>query len=88
LVPLYQQGPADIAAHLDQFFTENQAVLHDVYSKAEDLSAQSAFLFQPEALMIFDLLQTERLSVRDRWIHAYPFEELERIANAFGISFD
>jgi ppGpp synthetase/RelA/SpoT-type nucleotidyltranferase len=88
LMPLYHQGPGEIASHLDQVFNENQAVLHDVYSKVEDLPKQSAFLFQPEALMIFDLLQTERLSVRDRWIPAYPFEELERIANAFGISFD
>jgi len=88
LLPLYGQEPGEVAAHLDHFFSENQDMLHDVYSKAEDLAKQSAFLFQPEALMIFDLLQTERLTVRDAWIPVYPFEELERIANTFGISFD
>jgi ppGpp synthetase/RelA/SpoT-type nucleotidyltranferase len=88
LLPLYKSESSEVAAHLDKFFTENQDVLHDVYSKAEDLSKQSAFLFQPEALMIFDLLQTERLTVRDAWTPVFPFEELERIANTFGISFD
>jgi hypothetical protein len=48
----------------------------------------SAFLFQPEALMIFDLLKMEPLSVRESWNASYPEKELERIANAFGISFD
>jgi hypothetical protein len=49
---------------------------------------RSAFLFQPEALMIFDLLKKEPLSVRESWVEHYPPKELERIALAFGVTFD
>jgi ppGpp synthetase/RelA/SpoT-type nucleotidyltranferase len=87
LLPLYGDTPSAIAARLDRFFAENEELLHDVYSSAEELPDRSAFLFQPEALMIFDLLTRERLSVRESWIEHYPFKELERIANAFGITF-
>jgi hypothetical protein len=63
-------------------------LLHDVYSTAEELPDHSAFLFQPEALMIFDLLKKERLSARESWVEHYPVKELERIAEAFGMSFE
>lgn len=88
LLPLYRTDPVQVAAHLDQVFSENEEVLHDVYAKAEEISNLSAFLFQPEALMIYDLLKTEPLSVRESWATSFPEKELERIANAFGISFD
>ncbi len=88
LLPLYAAKPFDVTARLDKFFAENEALLHDVYAIAEQLPDRSAFLFQPEALMIFDLLKQERLAVRDSWIEQYPFKELERIANAFGIALD
>jgi hypothetical protein len=49
---------------------------------------RSAFLFQPEALMIYDLLKTDHLAVRDAWSGHFPDRELVRMANAFGVSFD
>jgi ppGpp synthetase/RelA/SpoT-type nucleotidyltranferase len=88
LLPLYGQNPVQVAARLNQVFSENEEMLHDVYSKAAEIPDLSAFLFQPEALMIYDLLKTEPLSVRESWTTNYPEKELERIANAFGISFD
>jgi hypothetical protein len=88
LMPLYDKDPNQVAAHLDQVFLDNQELLQDVYARAEESPQLSAFLFQPEALMIFDLLNTEKLSVRESWTTSYPEKELERIANAFGISFD
>lgn len=88
LLPLYGQKPEAVAAHLDDFFAENEELLHQIYKQAEQWPDRSAFLFQPEALMIFDLLKKERLSVRDSWIERYPFKELERIALAFGMAFD
>lgn len=87
LLPLYGKDPALVAAHLDQVFSENEEELHDIYAKAEE-SDPSAFLFQPEALMIYDLLKTEPLSVRESWTTSFPEKQLELVANAFGISFD
>ncbi len=38
--------------------------------------------------MIYDRLMADPLSIRKVWNEQYPEKELERIANAFGISFD
>ncbi len=80
--------PAEIIEHLDLFFSEHEQNLLDVYEKAEDIPDRSAFLFQPEALMIYDLLETDHLAVREAWSGHFPDGELERMANTFGISFD
>ncbi len=88
LTPLYGKAPAQIIDHLNGFFASHQDVLLDVYDKAEGMPDRSAFLFQPEALMIYDLLETDSHAVRAAWSGVFPDRELERIANTFGISFD
>lgn len=88
LMPLYQLETAEIVSHLDDFFTVRADVLQHVYEQAEGIPDRSAFLFQPEILMIYDLLESDSLATRRTWNERYPEWELERIANAFGISFD
>ncbi len=88
LSPLYASTPAKIVEHLDAFFAEREQVLIDVYEKAAEMPDRSAFLFQPEALMLYDLLETDHITVREAWNDHYPDRELERLANVFGISFD
>jgi putative GTP pyrophosphokinase len=89
LAPLYEQKtPAQIIEHLNDFFTKHEDVLQDVYGKAEEMPDRSIFLFQPEALMIYDLLETDSLAVREAWSGHFPDRELERMANVFGFSFD
>jgi len=88
LTPLYNKETRQIVAHLDEFYSSHEDILREVYGRAEEMPDRSAFLFQPEALMIFDLLQADQLKVRKVWNERYPEKELERIANAFGISFD
>jgi GTP pyrophosphokinase len=88
LVPLYDREAAQIISHLDEFYAAHEDVLQNVYEQAKGTPDRSAFLFQPEALMIYDLLEADSLSIRGVWNERYPEKELERIANAFGISFD
>jgi ppGpp synthetase/RelA/SpoT-type nucleotidyltranferase len=90
LYPIYQLDPPKVRTRLDEFWDECGEVLQDVYEKAErDESGRSAFLFQPEALMVYDLLRSKEWATRQAWVdHQYPEKELERLANAFGISFD
>jgi ppGpp synthetase/RelA/SpoT-type nucleotidyltranferase len=88
LAPLYGSETRNIIAHLVEFFINHEEILLDVYGRAEDLPERSVFLFQPEALMIYDLLETKTLETRKTWNEHYPEKELERIANEFGISFD
>lgn len=88
LLPLYASGAAEVANHLDGFWHEREEVLRAVYEEAADSSDRSAFLYQPEALMIYDRLRDDPIGTREAWGVQYPDRELERIANAFGISFD
>lgn len=88
LVPLYGKAPGQIIEHWNAFFVEHAEVLREIYEKAEQVQDRSAFLFQPEALMIYDLLETDSIAVREAWSGRFPDRELERMANAFGISFD
>lgn len=88
LAPLYSMTTPQIVEHLNEFFAKHEETLIDIYEKAEEIEDRSAFLFQPEALMIYDLLETDRLAVRSAWSGHFPDQELERIAIAFGFSFD
>jgi hypothetical protein len=63
-----------------------------VYENARELDTEDAetpaFLFQPEILLIYNLLTAARDKTRTIWNENYPDRELERIANAFGVSLD
>jgi ppGpp synthetase/RelA/SpoT-type nucleotidyltranferase len=86
LMPLYRMDATGIKQHLDAFYAAHESTLRDVYEGAT--SDRSAFLFQPEALMIYDRLATDTIETRKAWNATYSEKELERIANVFGISFD
>lgn len=88
LLPLYSEEPKQISIHLDEFYNTHQEVINDVYEQAEEDSDRSVYLYQPEALMIYDRLIYDAIALRKLWNTKYPEAELERIANAFGISFD
>lgn len=88
LAPLYGQSPGEIASHLEAFFSSHENVLRDVYEQADEDTDASAYLYQPEAIMIYDRLDADVVGTRRVWNQHYPERELERLANAFGISFD
>src|SRR5262249_14718511 len=93
LMPLVPQGDIGVfATELNEFLTAKHSVIETVYEKARDLGAENpetpAFLFQPEVLLIYNLLSSARDKTRKIWNQNYPDRELERIANAFGVSLD
>jgi ppGpp synthetase/RelA/SpoT-type nucleotidyltranferase len=88
LLPLYGKNDVrQIQTLIQEFFSQNQEALAHVYNDPDDWKA-SAFLYQPEALMILERLGDDELEVRRVWNEQFPEKELERVANAFGISFD
>jgi ppGpp synthetase/RelA/SpoT-type nucleotidyltranferase len=88
LMPLYGAGGvAQIAQRIREFFNTHQDVLNHVYSEVDEWKA-SAFLYQPEALMIIERLEADELETRRIWSERFPESELERVATPFGISFD
>ena len=86
LWPLYGKSPEELAGHFERFFLDHRLVLEHVFADAP-LSDRSAFLFQPEILMIYDQLEVMQYQLRSRWVEEFPERELERIALRFGHSF-
>lgn len=86
LIPLYSTDAATVKHALDSFLHEHQNVLHAVHAEADDFGA-SAFLYQPEVLMIYERLDGDQLAIHKTWNTRFPESELERVANTFGISF-
>jgi putative GTP pyrophosphokinase len=93
LMPLVPQDDvAAFATRLNDFLSVKHSVIEGVYARARELGMENdatpAFLFQPEVLLIYNLLTSARDKTRQVWNENYPERELERIANTFGISLD
>jgi ppGpp synthetase/RelA/SpoT-type nucleotidyltranferase len=88
LIPLYQTSVHEITGQMDKFLEANSAFLEELYSQQVNVETMSAFTWQPEALMIYERLMNDETAIRKAWNTVYPEQELERIANQFGISFD
>jgi putative GTP pyrophosphokinase len=93
LMPLIpQEDIGGFATKLSEFLTAKHSVIEKVYETARELGAEDsetpACLFQPEVLLIYSLLASTRDKTRKVWNESYPDRELERIANAFGVSLD
>lgn len=65
---------------------ENDANLRIVYAKYRTTSDRWVFLYQPESLLLFFLMEVDKYALLERWSSRFPFEELEGIANAWGTS--
>jgi ppGpp synthetase/RelA/SpoT-type nucleotidyltranferase len=92
LTPLMTTDVSAFANRLNEFLTAKQSVIEQVYSDAREQGPEDdktpAFLFQPEILLIYNLLASRRDETRELWNQSYPERELERIANSFGLSLD
>jgi hypothetical protein len=87
LWPLYGKTPEELTTHFEQLVAQHQATLTQVFADAAAVAERSAFLFQPEVLMIYDQLQAMPYRLRPQWVQEFPERELERIALRFGFSF-
>jgi ppGpp synthetase/RelA/SpoT-type nucleotidyltranferase len=89
LLPLYAAEPATITAQIEEFVAARRATINAVFDEQRHLpERRSAFMFQPEVLMLYERLEHDAMAVRERWATMFPEHELEKIALAFGISFD
>jgi ppGpp synthetase/RelA/SpoT-type nucleotidyltranferase len=92
LRPLLTTDVNTFVTRLNEFLTEKQSVIEQVYSDANERGPEDdktpAFLFQPEILLLYSLLASRRDETRELWNQNYPERELERIANSFGLSLD
>lgn len=90
LMPLVKGDVSTFANKLNDFLSEKRDVIEQVYAKALKLGVENeditSFLYQPEVLLIYNLLDADRDETRQVWNQTYPERELERIADTFGIS--
>jgi ppGpp synthetase/RelA/SpoT-type nucleotidyltranferase len=80
----------DFTNQVNDFLSAKHDVLKSIYAQATEsgLANTTSFLFQPEVLLLYEMLSSDLDKTREVWIKNYPEPELERIANAFGISLD
>ena len=90
ILPAWGDIPPNTTASLVlQCATDHGAELRTVYEASGRRADRSAYLLQPESLMIFERL-TERAGadVRELWAERLPIRELERLAADFQLSLD
>jgi ppGpp synthetase/RelA/SpoT-type nucleotidyltranferase len=78
---LYEDNP--ILA-LQKFIEENEELLLSVISKYSN----NIFFTQPEIILILERLENKKYALIEYWEERFPIEELESIANAWGISIE
>jgi ppGpp synthetase/RelA/SpoT-type nucleotidyltranferase len=86
LLPLYAPPPQDWAGYFANIFAKHRKELEAVL-KTEDPN-QSAFLFQPEILLILDRLRMDPDGLREAWDEHFPHQELQRLAVKFATPFE
>jgi len=86
--PLYDGlSTTQIIQLVDTFVQARRADLLAILG-SEPTDDASVMLSQPEILMVLERLADDRDATRELWTSALPERELERVANAFGISLD
>jgi ppGpp synthetase/RelA/SpoT-type nucleotidyltranferase len=76
-------GLAQQREEFEEFCRQRAALLSHIFDNQKVVD-DSIFLSQPEALMIFQLLERDRFILRQEWVKHYPVKELERLAIKWG----
>jgi ppGpp synthetase/RelA/SpoT-type nucleotidyltranferase len=85
LMPLYGPMPTEEQAeHFKDFYEQKAKKLNFIYREHQGDRDHSVFLFQPESIMIFDLLERDKYTLTEAWSHHFPIEELSKMATMWG----
>ncbi len=74
---------ANFDSALSAFVDEQREKLRDLYQASE--AARSAFMHQPESLLVFMMLESDPTSVPDAWPAAYTRRSVMDLAAAWGV---
>jgi ppGpp synthetase/RelA/SpoT-type nucleotidyltranferase len=79
-------GDKNPLATLEEFVTKHATAIATVYQEYGQVPERSAFLFQPEALAVFERLETDQYAIKEEWTKfEFPVNELERLAQVWGL---
>jgi ppGpp synthetase/RelA/SpoT-type nucleotidyltranferase len=90
LTPLYNETTPTVESLIASFFRERRSFLVERYRQVQETSDGnvSPLFFQPEALLIYERLLNDELSLRRAWNAVFPEQLLEEFANEMGVAFD
>ncbi len=75
-----------VCRDLDGFVEGHDDKLSEIFQQYADDERSSPLLFQPEALLIFELLQTDPFVLKEVWAKRFPVTLLESLALVWGMS--
>lgn len=75
-----------LSADLTDFAAEHQDRIVHIFEDQSTNDDRSVFIFQPEALMIFEAFERKPMALEEVWETYFPKKELERLATAWGVS--
>jgi ppGpp synthetase/RelA/SpoT-type nucleotidyltranferase len=85
LMPLYGSVSTEKQAeHFKDFYEQKTKKLNVIFREHEEDESRPAFLFQPESIMIFDLLEKDIHTLAETWANHFPIEELSKMATMWG----
>lgn len=67
-----------------EFCKDKSDVISHIFDDNRNVPNRPIFLFQPESLMIFQLLERDKFTLREKWGEIYPIKELEQLAIKWG----
>lgn len=89
LVTLYTGGAQEMSARADRLFEQKKDMLRQVFERNERMVEPRATLFfQPETLVVCDLLEAKPDALFEAWVAVLPEDELFRLANEFGHAYE
>lgn len=88
LVGLYAHGAEEMLVRVERLFGTKRDVLRHVFERNERMpEPRAALFFQPETLVVYDLLEINKDALLEAWMTMLPEEELFRLATEFGYSY-
>lgn len=85
LMPLYGSESTEVQAeHFKDFYEQQNKKLDFIFREHERDKDYFVFLFQPESIMIFDLLNKDKFVLEEVWANHFPPDELGKMATLWG----
>lgn len=87
LMPLIEgEDIHEVIRSFDTLFAEKHEMLSAVFDDIDEDDNWSAYMFQPESLLVYAMIQRDRYALQECWSKQYSDIDLERLANKFGES--
>jgi hypothetical protein len=90
LEPLFHYETAEaMSGRIDSFVVKHDSKLSEIFIEYNETTHEAnAFIFQPEGVLIFELIDRDFHALRVEWEKSFDLSYLEPFAHAWGLSLD